>query len=139
VTPIPTRTPSRTPTGTPTITPTNTPVPAPLVIRVLWPSSAGCRDLNLFVLDPTESKKVPTTDANKGCASCVPNPFEEVSIPNPVSGIYTYYALDMDATDCACAGTISSELRVYRNGILVKTDISSSRCGGSTGTFTFTY
>jgi hypothetical protein len=140
-TPTPTRTPTRTPTGTPTMTPTNTPVPAPLVFRVTWGSSVGCRDLNLTVFDPMQGFNVPTTNVNQNCLSCVPSPFEEVTISNPVSGgTYRYSALDVSATGCACrAGTIPVQFDVFRSGIKVQSNPSSSTCGSSTQAFSFTY
>lgn len=138
MTPTRTRTPAA---KTPTIIPTNTPVPAPLVIRASWSSAAGCRDLNLVVQDPFGATLPTTGDANKGCASCVSNPFEEVSISNPVAGYtYSYRALDSYSAACNCnAGTISSQFSVYRNGVLVKTDPATSKCDVFTPTFRYTY
>ncbi len=140
-TPTPTPTSTRTPTGTPTRTPTSTPVPAPLVFRVTWSSSVGCRDLNLTVFDPQAGALVPTTNVNQNCLSCVPNPFEEVTISKPISGgTYRYNALDASARACACAaGMVPSRFDVFKSGVIVQSNPSSSVCGSTTQSFSYTY
>ncbi|MGZ5382246.1 MAG: hypothetical protein ACXWFQ_10305, partial [Thermoanaerobaculia bacterium] len=96
---------------------------------------------NLTVLDPNQGSRVPTTDVNQNCLSCVPSPFEEVTISNPVSGgTYRYSALDVSATACACrAGTIPVQFDVFRSGIKVQSNPSTSTCGSSTQSFSYTY
>ncbi len=140
-TPTPTPTPTRTPTWTPSVTPTNTPAPAPLVFRVSWSVNTGCRDLNLQVFDPFGGLLVPTTNVNQNCVSCVPSPFEEVTISKPVSGgTYRYVAMDVSAPTCNCrAGSIPSQFTVYKSGLIVQTFTSASSCGTTTEGFSYTY
>jgi hypothetical protein len=112
------------------------------VFRVRWSIPVGCRDLNLFVQDPTGATRQ-APDVNKGCAGCVPAPFEEISFSNPAFGVYYYRALDMAATSCNCGAAapipVSSTFSVYQNGVLVKTDLASSYCDSFTATFTYPY
>jgi len=136
----PTRTPTWTPTRTPTPTPTVTPIPAPLLFRVTWPSSQGCRDLNLTVTDPQGVPYSPSTNVNNQCLGCVQNPSEEVSILQPFTGLYSYRALDSYAPSCACsAGSITVTFTVYRNGVLVQTNTATSSCDLFTATFRYQY
>jgi hypothetical protein len=71
----------------------------------------------------------------------VSNPYEEVSLSNPVPGhTYSYRALDSYGVNCACTlGAIPVRFDVYRNGVLVKTDPSTSLCDLFTSTFRYTY
>ncbi|HSB64202.1 MAG TPA: hypothetical protein VLJ18_08550 [Thermoanaerobaculia bacterium] len=111
------------------------------MFRVSWSSSFGCRDLNLVVMDPVQGTRVPTTNVNQNCLSCVPNPFEEVVISNPVSGgTYRYNALDNAAAACACsAGMVQSRFDVYKSGVIVQSNPASSLCDLFTQSFSFTY
>jgi hypothetical protein len=107
---------------------------------VTWDDKVGCRDLNLTVIDPQGLPKVPTTNVNQNCQSCVPGPFEEVVISNPVSGTYRYSALDASAAACACAaGMIPSRFDVIKSGVVVQSNPASSSCGSLTQSFSYTY
>lgn len=94
-----------------------------------------------MVLDPAGGTRVPTINVNQNCLSCVPNPFEEVVISNPVTGgTYRYDALDASAAACACAaGMIPSRLEVIKSGVIVQSNPASSSCDSSTQAFSYTY
>jgi hypothetical protein len=108
---------------------------------VTWDDKVGCRDLNLTVFDPIAGALVPTTNVNQNCQNCVPSPFEEVVISNPVKGnTYRHNALDASAAACACAaGMIPSRFDVFRSGVIVQSNPASSSCGFTTASFSYTY
>jgi hypothetical protein len=71
----------------------------------------------------------------------VPNPYEEVSLSNPITAsLYSFRAFDNLSAACACSvGPISVTFNVYRNGVLEQTNPTTSTCGTFTATFRYLY
>lgn len=131
------------------MTPTNTPILASLVFNATWGTKIGCRDINLYVTDPTGyttawnmGSPLGRVDhsANNGCTNCEPSPYEQISYPSPPSGRYTYWVQDPSCvpTPGNCS-SLNVTLQVIKNGISQTSNVVFVTCGSTSNRYVYVY